>query len=120
MSRQVRSHRDRRLEWRVHGSSASWNALQRLAVPEPSDSEGEDGPVVLALDVPTVILAAHHRFRLDFALLPFECVRHGCSWAALEEWIIVDSLAIVQTVVAKLGGCAKLQCLVRGHDQEGL
>ncbi len=94
--------------------------LQRLSVPEPSDSEGEDGPVVLPQEVPTVILAAHNGFRFDFAMLLFECARHGCSGAPLEEWLFVDSLAIVQTVVAKLGGCAKLQCLVRGHCREGL
>ena len=85
MSRQVRSAKDLRLEWRGYGSSASWKGLQRLAVLEASDSEGEDGPVVLALDASTVILAAHNRFRLDFVLLPFECVRRGCSWAPPEE-----------------------------------
>ena len=82
--------------------------LQRLSLPEPSDSEGEDGPVVVPQDVPTVILAAHNGFRFDFAMLLFECARHGCSWTPLEEWLFVDSLLIVQTVVAKLG--AALNC----------
>ena len=34
----------------------------------------------------------------------------------MEQWLFVDTLAIVQAVgIANLGGCAKLQCLVRGH-----
>ena len=38
------------------------------------------------------------------------------SWWPLENWLFVDTLALVQAVgVSNLGGCAKLQCLVRGH-----
>ena len=34
------------------------------------------------------------------------------------DWLFVDTLSIVQSVVADLGGCAKLQCLVRGYCTE--
>ena len=92
--------------------------LQRLPVPDQSDSECEETPVTLPLEVPTVILAAHNGVKFDFAMILFECARHGCSWASLENWLFVDTLSIVQSSVAKLGGCAKLQCLVRGNCAE--
>ena len=54
--------------------------------------------------------------RFDFAMLLFELVRHGMSWTPLEQWLFVDTLALVQAVgVSHLGGCAKLQCLVQGQ-----
>ena len=54
--------------------------------------------------------------RFDFAMLLFELVRHGMSWGPLERWLFVDTLSLVQAVgLSNLGGCAKLQCLVRGH-----
>ena len=31
------------------------------------------------------------------------------SWVPLQNWFFVDTISLVQ------GGCAKLQCLVRGH-----
>ena len=92
--------------------------LQRHSMPDQSDSECEGTPVVLPFEVPTVILAAHNGVKFDFAMILFECLRHGCSWAPFEDWLFVDTLSIVQSVVAKLGGCAKLQCLVRGHCAE--
>ena len=34
----------------------------------------------------------------------------------LQNWLFVDTVSLVQAVgIANLGGCAKLQCLVRGH-----
>ena len=49
-------------------------------------------------------------------MLLFELVRHGMSWEPLERWLFVDTLALVQAVgISNLGGCAKLQCLVRGQ-----
>jgi len=93
--------------------------LQRQFVLDQSDSECEDTPVVLPFEVPTVILAAHNGVKFDFAMILFECRRHGCKWEpSFEDWLFVDTLSIVQSVVADLGGCAKLQCLVRGHCAE--
>ena len=92
--------------------------LQRISVADQSDSECEDTPATLPLEVPTVILAAHNGVKFDFAMILFECARHGCSWAPLENWLFVDTLSVVQAVVARLGGCSKLQCLVRGHCAE--
>ena len=92
--------------------------LQRLSVPEHSDSECEDAPVRLPFEAPSVILAAHNGIKFDFAMILFECARHGCSWASFENWLFVDTLSIVQSVGATLGGCAKLQCLVRGRCAE--
>ena len=49
-------------------------------------------------------------------MILFELVRHGMSWGALEKWLFVDTLALVQAVgISNIGGCAKLQCLVRRH-----
>ena len=49
-------------------------------------------------------------------MILFELVRHGMSWGALEKWFFVDTLALVQAVgISNIGGCAKLQCLARGH-----
>ena len=51
-------------------------------------------------------------------MLLFELARHGMSWAPLQHWLFVDTLALVQACgAASLGGCSKLQCLVRGHCQ---
>ena len=94
--------------------------LQRIAVHEHSDSECEPEacPTMLSPELPTVLLAAHNGHRFDFAVLLFELLRHGMCWGPLEQWLFVDTLAVVQAVgVSTLGGCAKLQCLVRGHCQ---
>ena len=49
-------------------------------------------------------------------MLLFELVRHGMSWGPLEQWLFVDTISLVQSVgISNLGGCAKLQCLVRGQ-----
>ena len=49
-------------------------------------------------------------------MLLFELVRHGLSWAPLQQWLFVDTLAVFEAVgISNLGGCAKLQCLVRGQ-----
>ena len=46
----------------------------------------------------------------------FETLRHGLSWMPLQNWLFVDTVSLVQAVgLANLGGCAKLQCLVRGY-----
>ena len=93
--------------------------LQRQSVLDQSDSECDDTSVVLPFELPLVILAAHNGVKFDFAMLLFECRRHGCKWEpSFADWLFVDTLPIVQSVVADLGGCAKLQCLVRGHCAE--
>jgi len=81
-----------------------------------SDCDAEEGTAMLTSELPTVVIAAHNGVRFDFAMLLFETSRHGMSWGALEQWLFVDTLAIVQAVgIETLGGCAKLQCLARGH-----
>ena len=63
-------------------------------------------------------MAFHKGFRFYFPVMLFELLRNGMSWAALEHWLFVDTLALVQAwCAASLGGCSKLQCLVRGHCQ---
>ena len=38
------------------------------------------------------------------------------SWMPLQNWLFVDTISLVQAVgLSNLGGCAKLQCLVRGY-----
>ena len=38
------------------------------------------------------------------------------SWMPLQNWFFVDTVSLVQAVgLSNLGGCAKLQCLVRGY-----
>ena len=94
------------------------NALAQ-SVLDQSDSACDDTSVVLPFELPTVILAAHNGAKFDFAMILFECRRHGCKWEpSFADGLVVDTLPIVQSVVADLGGCAKLQCLVRGHCAE--
>ena len=92
--------------------------IQMTTIQDCSDSEDEqeDRLTLLPSELPTVLMAAHNGLRFDFAMLLFELVRHGMTWAALDQWLFVDTLALVQAVgVSNLGGCAKLQCLVRGQ-----
>ena len=61
-------------------------------------------------------MAAHNGVRFDYAMLLFETLRHGMSWMPLQNWLFVDTVSLVQAVgLSNLGGCAKLQCLVRGY-----
>ena len=49
-------------------------------------------------------------------MLLFETLRHGLTWTALERLLFVDTMSLVQAVgLSNIGGCAKLQCLVRGY-----
>ena len=92
--------------------------IQMTSVQEFSDSECEQEghPTILPSELPAVLVAAHNGIRFDFAMLLFELVRHDMSCGPLEQWLFVDTLSLVQTVgLSNLGGCAKLQCLVRGQ-----
>ena len=63
-----------------------------------------------------MLVAAHNGPRFDFAMILFELVRHGISWSPLDQWLFVDTLALVQAVgESHLGGRSKLQCLVQGQ-----
>ena len=95
--------------------------LQRVSTPFADHNDSDDdgtSMVVLPSDGPSVVLVGHNSIRFDFPMLLFECLRHGRSLSPFEDWLFVDSLLIVQGVVAMLGGCAKLQCLVRGRCAE--
>ena len=93
----------------------------RLSSPDPSDSDCEDNAVRLSFELPTVILAAHDWAKLDLPMLLHECRRHGSKWEqSFEDWLFVDTLSIVQSLVADLGGCAQLQCLVPPRIQHPL
>ena len=92
--------------------------LQMAALQDCSDSDcdPDESATILPSEPATVLLAAHNGVRFDFAMLLFELVRHGMSWSPLEQWLFVDTLALVQAVGgSNMGGCAKLQCMVRGH-----
>ena len=92
--------------------------LQTSGLQDSSDSEcePEECPTILPAELPTVLMAAHNGIRFDFPMLLFELVRHGIGWSPLEQWLFVDTMALVQAVgVADLGGCAKLQSLFRRH-----
>ena len=115
----------------VHPRFTIWgvNVFQKLRrwvskaehSPDPSDSDCEDNTVRLSFELPTVILAAHDGAKLDLPMLLFECRRHGCKWEqSFEDWLFVDTLSIVQSLVADLGGCAQLQCLVPPRIQHPL
>ena len=81
-----------------------------------SDCEPEEIPTRLPSELPAVLMAAHNGPRFDFAMILFELVRHGMSWLPLQNWFFADTLALVEAVgISNVGGCAKLQCLVRGH-----
>ena len=92
--------------------------IQVTYLQDSSDSESDQDERLTALpsELPAMLLAAHNGLRFDFAMILFELVRHGISWAPLEQWFFVDTLALVQAVgVSHLGGCSKLQCLVQGQ-----
>ena len=92
--------------------------LQMSSVHDCSDSEcePEEIPTRLPSELPAVLMAPHNGPRFDFAMILFELVRHGMSWLPLQNWFFADTLALVEAVgISNIGGCAKLQCLVRGH-----
>ncbi len=92
----------------VHENSDSENDSPRL--PRPPD------------EPPAVLLAAHNGGPFDFAMLLCECSRHGLSWAPLERWCFVDTLWVLRATapVEPIGGCMKLQCMVRSIGCSGL
>ena len=47
--------------------------------------------------------------RFDFPLLLCEVLRHGLSCSSFEQWLFVDTLAVLQSTARH--GCMKLQCL---------
>ena len=62
-----------------------------------------------------------NRFRFDFPMLLSEAWRKRASLDALTEWYYADSLAVFNALgAASLGGCVKLQCLVRSCAAEHL
>ena len=96
--------------------------LVDAAVHENSDSEDDNSPRLPRPpdERPDVLLAAHNGDRFDYALLLCECSRHGLSWAPLERWCFVDTLWVLRAL-EPIGGCLKLQCLVRsGSGPDGL
>ena len=90
--------------------------LVAMTVVEDSESS-QDAPhsplPSLPEDPPVLVLAAHNGLRFDFAMLLCECSRHNMSWAPLQRWLFVDTLAVLQAV-GDAGVCMKLQCLARG------
>lgn len=73
---------------------------------EPSLPRPPDSP-------PSLLIAAHNGFRFDFAVLLFECQRHGLPMAPFRRWLFLDTLHVLESAKAELGGaCMKLQCLV--------
>ena len=80
------------------------------------DWDQDQGPPILPSELSKVVMAAHNGVRFDFAMLLFETLRHGMSWTPLQNLLFVDTMSLVQAVgLSNIGGCAKLQCLVRGH-----
>ena len=62
---------------------------------------------------PSLILAAHNGVRFDFAVLLFECHRHGVRATPFRHWFFIDTLHVLEGARDELGGaCFKLQCLV--------
>ena len=51
-------------------------------------------------------------------MILFECQRHGCKWeSSFLDWLFVDTLSIVQSVVADLGGYALRAGIVRSYNR---
>ena len=62
---------------------------------------------------PSLVLAAHNGARFDFAVLLFECHRHGLRTTPFRHWFFVDTLHVLESARNELGGaCFKLQCLI--------
>ena len=90
--------------------------LQNAAIIEmSSDSEEENGLLRLAPEPPRILLAGHNALKFDFPLLLAECLRHGLDCDCFSAWLFADTLPILRSV----GGCAKLQCLIRGLVEAG-
>ncbi len=72
-------------------------------------------------EIPAVLLVAHNGFRFDFPMLLSEAWRKRASLDALTDWYYADSLTVFNAPgAASLGGCVKLQCLVRSCAAEHL
>ncbi len=72
-------------------------------------------------EIPSVLLVAHNGFRFDFPMLLSEAWRKRASLDVLTEWYYADSLSVFNARgAASLGGCVKLQCLVRSCAAEHL
>ncbi len=89
------------------------NLLDRAVDDESDDESGNESPRLPREPecLPVLLLAAHNG-SFDFAVLLFECSRHDISWAPLERWCFVDTLGVLRAL-EPVGGCLKLQCLVR-------
>ena len=97
-------------------------SLVNATVHENSDDSEDDSPRLPRPpdEPPVVLLAAHNGERFDYALLLCECSRYGLSWAPLERWRFVDTLSVLHAVGSvEIGGCFKLQCLVRSSGRSG-
>ena len=83
---------------------------------ESADDESEDELPLYPRppDSPACLLiAAHNGARFDFAVLLFECHRHGVRTTPFRQWLFVDTLHVLESARNELGGaCFKLQCLV--------
>ena len=78
------------------------------------DTSDEEPSLPRPLDAPpNIVIAAHNGFRFDFAVLLFECERHKLPISPLRRWFFVDTLQVLESTKAELGGaCLKLQCLI--------
>ena len=81
---------------------------------DSSDDEQVCLPPRLKDRHPSVVLAAHNGIRFDIPILISECWRNGIPLGFAADWLFVDTLDIVKAVgLGTLGGCGKLQCLMR-------
>ena len=87
------------------------NEATRFEEYDTSDDELLSSPCP-SEEPPTLLLAAHNGFSFDFAMLLFECERHGLDLFVFERWLFVDTLHVLRAAKHdESGGCFKLQCL---------
>lgn len=93
------------------------DALLLISVQSDDSSDDEVPPLCFKDSPPEVVLVAHNGYKFDFPFLLSECYRNSVRWDEIASWRFVDTLDLVRTIdVEVVGGCQKLQCLLRGAD----
>ncbi len=93
------------------------NLAENAVTAGDSSEEEEARPPTLKDAPPQVVIVAHNGVGFDFPFLCSECYRNDILLESLCRWRFVDSLEVVRAI-DDVGGCVKLQCLLRHLARE--